>query len=98
MRSIIAWLTFVVVQSWAGEVTATEKTRRTLAGIRTTGLETPFRSQQTLRRPPLGSRSSCAFLAEGEGFEPPAACTATVFKTAPLDHSGTLPYSLQTPL
>lgn len=30
-------------------------------------------------------------MAEAEGFEPPAAFTATVFKTAPLNHSSTPP-------
>ena len=28
---------------------------------------------------------------DGEGFEPPEACTSTVFKTAAFDHSATLP-------
>lgn len=31
------------------------------------------------------------FLAESEGFEPPAPCRATVFKTAALDHSANSP-------
>ena len=31
-------------------------------------------------------------LAEGEGFEPPEACTSTVFKTAAFDRSAILPY------
>ena len=30
-------------------------------------------------------------MAEGEGFEPPGACAPTVFKTAAIDHSATLP-------
>ena len=30
-------------------------------------------------------------LAEGEGFEPPVGCPTSVFKTGPLDRSGTLP-------
>ena len=30
-------------------------------------------------------------MAEGEGFEPPEACTSTVFKTASLNHSDTPP-------
>lgn len=30
-------------------------------------------------------------LAEGEGFEPPDACTSTVFKTAAFDRSASLP-------
>ena len=31
-------------------------------------------------------------LAEGEGFEPPDACTSTVFKTAAFDRSAISPY------
>ena len=30
-------------------------------------------------------------VAEREGFEPPEACTSTVFKTAAFDHSATSP-------
>ena len=30
-------------------------------------------------------------MAEKEGFEPPEACTSTVFKTAAFDHSATSP-------
>ena len=32
-----------------------------------------------------------AFFAEREGFEPPEACTSTVFKTAAIDHSAISP-------
>lgn len=31
-------------------------------------------------------------MAEEVGFEPTVACTTTVFKTAPLNHSGTPPH------
>lgn len=31
------------------------------------------------------------FIAEREGFEPPVACTTTVFKTAAFDHSAISP-------
>ncbi len=33
----------------------------------------------------------CYLLAESEGFEPPEACTSTVFKTAALNHSANSP-------
>lgn len=33
-------------------------------------------------------------MAEDEGFEPPEACTSTVFKTAAFDHSASPPQKL----
>lgn len=32
------------------------------------------------------------YIAEREGFEPPEACTSTVFKTAAIDHSAISPF------
>ena len=37
-------------------------------------------------------KTALPLLAEGEGFEPPDACTSTVFKTAAFDRSANLPY------
>ena len=33
------------------------------------------------------------YIAEREGFEPPEACTSTVFKTAAIDHSAISPFA-----
>jgi hypothetical protein len=40
----------------------------------------------------VGRRCNCIRnLAEGEGFEPPKACTLVVFKTTAIDHSAIPP-------
>ena len=39
-------------------------------------------------------KTALPFLAEGEGFEPPDACTSTVFKTAAFDRSANLPFEI----
>ncbi len=37
------------------------------------------------------TRRVTTYIAEREGFEPPEACTSTVFKTAAIDHSAISP-------
>ena len=50
------------------------------------------RARKSIRTPIFHRGSYAHRLAEGEGFEPPDACTSTVFKTAAIDRSANLPY------